>query len=334
MKAKYWILGGTALILFLLFRYLLPLVLPFVLAYFFAKIVSPVIHFLTEKWKWNKRVSAILVVLITFLAIGGFIIYIASIVIGQAILLLQKIPVYQQMANQTLEEICCHCDQMLELTVGTSYRYIEAQTTNLYRNIGSEILPKLSSCAASIFQWIAQAGSGIFIFFLSTLLILLDDSFPKIHRKIRPLAVKLKNAGLAYIKAQSIIIFLIAVIMSVGLMLMGNDYAVLFGIGIAIFDAFPIVGSGIVLIPWALLKIVGGGYYEAAILVTLFVIATFLREIMEPRLFGKEIGMKPLFVLIAVYAGAQLFGLGGILLGPVALTVLKAVNEMLKEEKS
>ncbi len=331
MNTRYWILGGTVLLLFLVFRFLLPLVLPFVLAYFCAKMISPVIRFFTEKLKWKKKVTVILVVVVTVGAIVGFIGYIGSLAIGQLILLLQKIPVYEQMADQTLEDFCCRCDQVLDLSVGTSYRYLEAQTTQMYQRIGNDIIPKLSECAADILKWVASAGSGIFIFFVSTLLILLDDSFPRVPDKFRPFVTRLRSAGFAYIKAQGIIIFLIAVVMSVGLMLMKNSYAILLGAGIAVFDAFPVMGSGIILVPWALIEIAGGDFFAASILITLFVIATFLREILEPRLLGKELGMKPLFVLIAVYVGAKLFGIGGILLGPVALTVLKATDEVIKE---
>lgn len=331
MKTRCLLLGVTALLLFLSFRFLLPLVLPFALAYFFAKMVSPIIHFLTQKLKWHKKVSAVMVVVIVVAAVGGFTLYTISIVLGQSILLLQKLPVYQQWFGRTIEQVCCHCDDMLELAGGTSYHYVETQAESIYRNIGQEILPKLSVYAVGIFQWIGKAGGSVFIFILSTLLILLDDSFPKIHRTIRPFVTKLKTAGFAYIKAQSIIIFIIAVVLSVGLMLMGNDYAVLFGIGIAVFDAFPVVGSGLVLVPWAFLMIIGGNYYNAAILFTIFAIASFLREILEPRLFGKETGLKPLFVLISVYVGVQLFSIGGIILGPVGLAILKVVDEMVQE---
>ena len=155
-------------------------------------------------------------------------------------------------------------------------------------------------------------------------------SFPAVHRKLKPFAKRLKSAGFAYIKAQGIIIFVIAAITSVGLILMGSEYAVLFGIGIAVFDAFPIVGSGIILVPWAFFELLGRNFYEAAILFTIFVVAAFLREI--PRLFGKELGMKPLFVLVSVYVGVKLFHIGGILLGPIALTILQTVNELLKEK--
>ncbi len=332
MNTRYWILGGTVLLLFLIFRFLLPLVLPFVLAYFCAKMISPVIRFFTGKLKWKKKVTVVLVVVITVGAIIGFIGYIGSLAIGQLILLLQKIPVYEQMADRTLEDFCCRCDQVLDLTIGTSYRYLEAQTTQMYQNIGNDILPKLSEYAADILKWVAGAGSGIFIFFVSTLLILLDDSFPRVPERFRPFMVRLKSAGFAYIKAQGIIIFLIAVVMSIGLALMKNSYAILLGAGIAIFDAFPVMGSGIILVPWALIEIARGNFFGASILLTLFVVATFLREILEPRLLGKELGMKPLFVLIAVYVGAKLFGIGGILLGPVALAVLKATDEVIKSK--
>lgn len=333
MKKRYMAFVGTILILFLAFRYFLPLTMPFVLAYFFAKMVSPLVRFLVERMKWRRKVSIILVVVTVFLTLGGFTVYIISLVISQGMLLLQKIPVYNQMFGRTLEQLCCHCDQMLELSVGTSYQYVEAQVTNLYHNIGSDILPRLSGCATEILKWLAAAVSGIFIFFLSTTLILLDDTFPKIRGKLRPFMQKLKGAGFAYIKAQVLLIFLIATLLSVGLFLIGNEYAVLLGIGIAIFDAFPIMGSGVVLIPWAILDMMGGQYYEAAILLTMFCIITFLREILEPRLIGKEIGLKPLYILISVYVGIQLFGVTGVILGPVSLTVLKVVDEEMRKSE-
>ncbi|MBO5485348.1 MAG: AI-2E family transporter [Eubacterium sp.] len=334
MKTRYGIMALTILLIFLSFRFLLPLVLPFVLAFLFAKAISPIIHFFTKKLHWNHKVSVILVVVITIAALVGFLFYVGSIVIGQLISLIQKVPVYQQMASQTVENLCCQCDRVFDWAKGTSYAFVETQTMKLQNEIGNNLVPRMSGYAAQVFQWVTKAGAGLFIFFLSTLLILLDDSFPRVRGKMRKITSKLKTAGLAYIKAQIIIIFIIAVIMSLGLMIMKNEYALLFGIGIAAFDAFPVVGSGIVLIPWAVLQIIGGNYFHAAILVTLFVIASFLREILEPKLFGKEIGMKPLFVLIAVYAGVELFGMSGIILGPVALSIINAVDEVVKETVS
>lgn len=334
MKTRHLALVGTAIVLFLAFRFFLPLTMPFVLAYFFAKLVSPIVHFLVKRMKWRRKVSIILVVVTVFLVLGGFTAYIISLVISQSILLLQKIPVYQQMFGRTIEQFCCQCDQMLELSVGTSLHYVEAQVEYLYDNIGSNILPSLSGYATELLRWLAGAVSGIFIFFLSTTLILLDDSFPKVRGKLQPFMRKLKGAGFAYIKAQVLLLFIIAALLCFGLLLMGNEYAVLLGIGIAIFDAFPVMGSGVVLIPWSLLCIAGQDYYEAAILLTIFCIITFLREVLEPRLLGKEVGLKPLYILFSVYVGIQLFGIIGVVLGPISLTVLKAVDEEMRKREN
>ncbi len=331
MKKRYLFLAAATVLLFLIFRFFLPLVLPFVLAYFFAKMVSPVIRFLTDKLHWKQKVCAVLVVVTVVLAVGGFLFYVISVALGQAVQLLQKMPVYGQMLGETVEDLCCRCDRVLKLDVGTSYQYVEVQTENMYGKIGSDILPAISSYAFSVLRFLAKFGGGVFIFFLSTLLILMDEAFPRVHKKLRPVMKKLKTAGFAYIKAQGILMFIIAAVTSAGLMIVGNDYAVLLGIGIAVFDAFPIVGSGIILVPWALFRIFAGDYFEAAVLLTVFVAAAFLREILEPKLFGKEIGMKPLFVLIAVYVGVELFQLGGVILGPIALAILKAVNDTLAE---
>lgn len=333
MRARYWILGIATVAIILSFRYLLPLILPFALAYLFAKIISPAISWTTRKLHINKKICSVLLVIICIAAIGGFVIYTICAIVSQAIHLLQKFPVYEQIFSQGIEDICCRCDRVFELSVGTSYQYVEAQTMKFQNNIQTNLLPKLSGIAMDILKWGAKLGASFFIFLLSTLLILLDDSFPGIHKKFRRFIKRLKNAGFAYIRSQAIIIFIIAVVMTISFFLMGNEYAILFGIGIAVFDAFPIVGSGIVLIPWAIFKIFDGNWYHAAILITAFAIATFLREVMEPKLFAKDIGLKPLLVLLSIYTGVKLFHTGGILLGPIALTILKAINDHLKEQE-
>lgn len=335
MKTRHLILIGLTILLWFSFRFLLPLTLPFVLAYFFAKLVSPMIQFLVNKLKWRRKVSIFLVVFFTLLILGGFSVYIITLIISQGMMLLQKIPVYGQICGRMLEKMCSHCDRMLELADGSSFDYLEGQAAGLYQKIGTDLLPKLSGCAIFLVKKGIGAISSLFIFFLSVLLILLDDKMPAVRGRLRPFVQKLRGAGLAYLKAQSLLLFIIAALLALGFYFMGNDYAILLAIGIALLDAFPVLGSGMVLIPWAVLSVIGGRYYDAAIVTTLFCVVTFLREILEPRLIGKEVGIKPLYLIISVYAGIELFGIGGVILGPVSLTILKAVREeLIKRERT
>lgn len=92
-------------------------------------------------------------------------------------------------------------------------------------------------------------------------------------------------------------------------------------------DAFPVLGSGTILIPWAVFSWIQKDYVAAAVLLTLYVVTMVVREVLEPRLMGKEMGLKPLYVLLSVYVGLKLFGVGGIVLGPIGLTILKTVFE-------
>jgi predicted PurR-regulated permease PerM len=121
--------------------------------------------------------------------------------------------------------------------------------------------------------------------------------------------------------------FLVAAVSAAGLCLIRNPYALLLGILIGIVDAFPVLGSGSILVPWAVAELIGKDFFQAAVLLTIYVITMLAREVMETHLMGKEIGLKPLYVLMAVYVGMKLFGVGGIFLGPVGLTILKTVAE-------
>jgi predicted PurR-regulated permease PerM len=102
----------------------------------------------------------------------------------------------------------------------------------------------------------------------------------------------------------------------------------LLGIGVAIFDAFPVLGSGLVLVPWAIIGLLKGNYVQAVILAVMYVLCLLVREGLEPKLLGNRIGIPPLYTLMAVYVGVELFGLWGVILGPFGLVIIRAVLDM------
>ena len=86
---------------------------------------------------------------------------------------------------------------------------------------------------------------------------------------------------------------------------------------IALVDAFPILGTGTVLVPWSLISFLQGDSMMAFGLLALYSAATITRTILEPRLVGKQLGLDPLITLIALYAGFKLFGLPGMIFAPI-----------------
>ena len=88
---------------------------------------------------------------------------------------------------------------------------------------------------------------------------------------------------------------------------------------IAVADALPVIGPGIVLVPWAITCCVSGNYFQGLGLLALFGIVALVRTIIEPKIIGKQFELHPLTTITAMYAGAQLWGIWGFLLAPVAV---------------
>jgi predicted PurR-regulated permease PerM len=105
------------------------------------------------------------------------------------------------------------------------------------------------------------------------------------------------------------------------------------GIFIAILDALPIIGSGMILIPWSIIMLINGNIFAAAILITVYLLCQIIREIVEPKLIGNRIGIRPLYTLMSMYVGLKLFGIAGFILGPVGLIIIIAIIKSLNEKK-
>lgn len=97
-----------------------------------------------------------------------------------------------------------------------------------------------------------------------------------------------------------------------------NPYCIVIGLFISIFDAFPILGSGMILIPWGLVKLFHGSFFAAAVLLTAYLLTVFTRELLEARLIGSNLNTLPFFTLASIYIGISLYGVCGIFLCPFA----------------
>ena len=149
-------------------------------------------------------------------------------------------------------------------------------------------------------------------------------------REITTLTGRICQVSAGFFKCQIIIIGIIAVILSAGLALMGNDYAVLIGITVAVLDALPVIGSGTVLLPWAFFSLLDKNFSDAAVLVILYVLCTVVRELLEPRLMGEKLGINEFYMLMATFTGLALFGVSGIFLGPAGMVMIIEILKQLE----
>lgn len=133
-----------------------------------------------------------------------------------------------------------------------------------------------------------------------------------------------------YLKAESILILVSFVISLIGLYIfkiagLNIGYPLIAALGIGFVDALPIFGSGTVMIPWAIILAVNGDYTLSICILVLWIIMSCVRQFIEPKIVSKQIGIHPIFTLIAMYTGFKFIGVIGMLIGPILLIVLKDV---------
>lgn len=132
---------------------------------------------------------------------------------------------------------------------------------------------------------------------------------------------------LKYGKSYGIIMGITFLEISAGLLILRQNYALLLAALIAAFDIFPIVGAGLILVPWAMIAILGGATARGVGLLALWAVVMVVRQIIEPRIVGHQVGLHPLCTLIAMFVGSKLFGALGLLGLPVTCAILKSLDD-------
>ncbi len=320
------------------FRYLLPLVFPFFVAYFLAWIIRPITELLYRKLKIPRVIGGSFSLLLLVGLFGTAFFMLVNILLKQAIELIRNLPVYLNLIADKLDHICGYCDGLFGLAVGTIRTIVDDNIINTINMVKTDVMPNITKQTVSItVKMVVFIGVILIVLVAAVLMSKEVPSFREKYQKnslyndIHRVTSKLTEAGHAFLRCQLIIMSIVAIICVGGLYIIHNEYAVLLGIGIALMDALPILGSGMVFIPWAIIKLINGDIITAAILITIYLICQIIREILEPKLIGNRIGIKPLYTLIAMYIGVKLFSVLGFFLGPVGLliiiTVYKVINE-------
>jgi sporulation integral membrane protein YtvI len=252
----------------------------------------------------------------------------------------RNIPVYISIIADELDAICRYLDGLMGIDDGTVRAIIDEHLIQSFNNLKSNLMPKLTGHTIAIMVWMIGFISIALIIFIAAVLIVKD--LPEFHKKydktsayrdIHKVTEKLSEAGIAYLRTQLIIMAIVAVVCIFALVILKNDYAFLIGLGIAILDALPLLGIGLVLVPWTIVALIQGKLFVAAVLFTAFLICQIIREILEPKLIGNRIGIKPLYTLIAMYVGIKLFSIAGFILGPIGLVIITTIYKVINDKQ-
>jgi len=332
------ILGVTAAV-YGVFRYLLPLVAPFLLAWITAMALKPSACFLAGKLKvtWRGRTFGIgpgvigVAELLVLIAGAGLFLYWGSRKLYQeAAMLVSRFPQWVRQFDTRLTRACHKMEQFFSLKDDVMVHLIQDMIRNLGNTIKQSVMPYLMGNSVQAAKCCVGLGILAVLYTIAVMLFIqeLDTWKEKAHDSLfrdefMRIGNLLKIVGKAYLRTQGLIMTLTMAICTAGFFLLGSPYYILAGIGIGLLDALPVFGTGTVLIPWAVIECVKREWGRGVGILALYVICYFVREVLEAKLMGDKVGLSPLETLISIYGGLKLFGVLGVVLGPVGVLVVK-----------
>lgn len=326
---------------FLGVKYLLPYFLPFIFAYWLAKYTYPIAYFINQKFHLPMGIAGIITLLLCTTLIGLIVFFFTDALIRQITILFNNLPSYKDALLSHANEMCLCCDKFLKSRNGTTFDFLGRYLTKFSGNATSKIIPCITMQTITIMKKVIAIVTTVFIILFSALLIIMDmDSLKELYKKcffyndLNRILKQLSQTGIKYLKIQCFIVCVIAVICTTGLFFNKSSYPLLIGIVIAILDALPLFGSGTILIPWAMIKLFSHNIIGAVILVSTYFICQLTRQFLESRLLGDTLGLAPIYFVMSLFIGIELFGLTGVILGPFSVLLVKTLYRLYKPSDS
>ncbi len=334
----YIVLG--AVLIYLIATTVLRWLLPFIIAYILAYLTNPIVCFLERKIKLPRKLASLIVILLTVSLIISVLSFIVYRIVYEVKELAENLPAFLAMLALNINVILDKgISAYVSLPVEVS-QFIDTVITGLSTNLTSIIGP-LTDATTRFAYIVVKSFPSIFVF---TIVLIISTYFISSDKKIidkfivkqiptswaaRIVSVKndLSFALLGYIKAQLILMSITFVEISIGLVIIGVNYSITFGLLIALIDALPIFGTGTILIPWAIGSLIIGDVRLAFSLIVLYAICLFVRQLLEPKIVGTQIGVYPLVTLISMYVGLQVFGIIGMILGPILILIIRNLQK-------
>ncbi|MBQ7715707.1 MAG: sporulation integral membrane protein YtvI [Clostridia bacterium] len=346
-KLKRALLYGATLLfavltVWLIGKYVFLCFAPFIIAYTVSLAVRPAAAAISGKVGVGKRFVSVFIVIILISIVFLFLSWLVSLLSREMSDLAERISSSlsedDNVLKRALDTLSSLREKLPFLTDGAAGENVRDSLYNAISGILNDALSEAASAAASAAtSFIGKLPGFVFAVVttvISTFYICTDRgaipseiaSFvgPVAAGKISRIKSKINRAVSSYMKSYFVLALITFAELFLGLTLLRVKNSFLLALLIAVIDFLPVLGSGIVLIPWALIELTVGGNTRLGVGLLVLVAAMYLiRQFLEPKIVGNMIGIHPLLSLTAVYVGFVVFGFAGVILFPVLLSFIK-----------
>ncbi len=333
----FCILAGAAAA-YIAFRYLFAILLPLIIGAAVGALASAVAKKLSQYTRASRKVLSFSVLLILLSSLGATLFFAVKRLVTELGKLAEGIGENGGVIGDFFEKATSLISKLGEKiasrlpgsdveTVEKINGYIEGLLGNALSSIGGAVPGILTSLLSALPDILLGAVVAVIVAFYFTL----DSARIKsgiisilpapAERFLSHIKKEAAVAAIGYLRSYSLILLITFAEIFFGLSVLGVEYSFLIAAISAAVDILPILGVGIVLIPWALFCLTTRNLFLGIGLIILYVIIVVVRQFIEPKIVGESLGLHPLITLAAFYLGYRLFGFAGILIAPITLVI-------------
>lgn len=325
-----------AVVAILLFYGLFAYGAPFLLALVIAVLLEPLVQLGMKYIRVSRKLSSILVCTLFTLTLFGLTYGLGSKIVTETAEFLKTVPVEWENPNGVYQEISEKVQGLLDSFSPELADQIQSGLDTLLKS-----LTGLFAGVSGFFIALAKSIPNLFVFAIVFIigLYLMSMGLPGIRvsflslfepstaKKMDSVLITLRKAINGFIMTQLIMGLITFILMLAGFMLLRTSYSLALAFIVTIVDILPIFGTGSVLVPWSIYELVTGNSFLGIGLLILYLIATLVRRIVEPKVLGNAVGIGSLAALISLYVGFKVIGVAGLFLGPLVVIIIQAMRK-------
>lgn len=313
--------------------HIFPALLPFIVATFISFMIEPMVNVLQFKFKLSRALATGFSMLVVFGGLGTILVLLIIKLVAELISLSASLP-------QITREVRLYIEQFIPAVRGF-YGDLPLEVVHglqdAVRNLGKMLQSLVEIAVTSLLtflSWVPGTVVLVIVTLLATYFITKDrQAIAGFWRRMLPspygdkslkVIHEVLHAFWGYLKAQSILVTITIIISTIGLYMVGSEYAITLGLVVGLFDIIPVLGPATLFVPMVIWFFVIGDIVLSIKLAILYLIILVVRQLLEARVVAANLGLHPLATLIAMYAGLKLMGFIGLVLGPILLIAVQA----------
>ena len=335
----YGMMGGIILVAC---KVLLPVLFPFLLAFLAAVVIHALADKISKGDEKKRKICAVLFCILFYMAFFSVVFLAGGKIVKTVVNVAASAPaIYNEKIMPLFLELSDWLERTFFMADSGMSQEIEAMFLNLSQSMGQFI----SDFSVKGVKWISGGVAGIPGFVVKLVITVvatffMASDFPQIMgffmrmvpEKKREYITQGKNyiydVVFIYIRSYSLLFLLTFLELCIGLFILRIPHAGLAALAIAVFDILPVLGTGGILLPWSVILLLLGNKILAAGMLVLYLVITVVRNIVEPRLVGKQIGLHPLATLLAMFMGLKILGIVGMVLFPMMSAVFVNIGRV------